>query len=207
MCAPSLCSAPEASASTERGRPWRRRGVDLVNVKPTSCLQLIFVGLVGLTCFTACSDDESSDVCNQFSAPQILPSERPVCVDATFVDSVITRPVLLENRGASDLVIDDMMLELQGNARGHFSLQGIDQTTVSCPEEAAVGIEYAPTQPGWDTATLVIRSNAENFPTLEIFYLALAVPENDPNFVVPPKPPEAVGSDNSETCPDLDVTP
>lgn len=151
---------------------------------------------------SACGDEGEADVCDDFARPQILPSERPVCLnlDPTPVGQTVTRPVLLQNLGNSELQISDVQLE--GNARGYFTLQGVSPEAVICPDAAAAGIVYAPTEPGWDTATLVVSSNAENFPNLRIFFLALAVPADDPDFDPGPKPPEAVGEDGSETCPE-----
>ncbi|MEM7676873.1 MAG: hypothetical protein AAF449_12790 [Myxococcota bacterium] len=150
----------------------------------------------------ACGDEGEADICDDFARPQIIPSERPVCLnlDPTTVGQTVTRPVLLQNLGNSELQLADIQLE--GNSRGHFTLQGVNPQAVTCPDAAAAGIVYEPTEPGWDTATLVVSSNAENFPNLRIFFLALAVPDDDPSYDPGPKPPEAVGEDGSETCPE-----
>ena len=160
------------------------------------------LGLVVVS-VAACSSDESTNLCDEFSAPQILPSERPVCVDATEVNQSTSRPIQLQSRGSNALIIDENVV-LEGNARGHFRFQtfmdgsttrlGIDRTNVSCPEEAFVGIVYEPTAPGWDFATLVVQSNAQNFNPLRVFYLGLAVPADDPDFDPGPKPEEAEGA-------------
>ena len=164
---------------------------------------MAFVAVIAV--LAACGDSESSDdVCDEFAQAQILPSERPVCLnyDPTTVGTVVTRPVLLQSRGMMDLIISgEPQLRIEGDVRGHFILDGIDLTTVTCPEAAAVGIRYAPTAPGWDTATLFIESNAQNFQSLDIFFLALAVPADDPSYDPGPKPANAVGADGSETCP------
>lgn len=171
-------------------------------------MRIMKVAVVTATAtFFGCSDDSSSSIptCDEFPLPQILPSERPVCLsfDPTPVGSVVTRAVQLQNLGQDTLQISDVRLEDDG--RGYFALQGVDQTSLTCEESALVGVVYDPQAAGWDSATLVISSNAENFPTLRIFFLALAVPADDPDFDPGPKPPEAVGQDGSETCPTLEV--
>ena len=157
--------------------------------------------LAVLACAAACGDDAGNDVCSEFSQPQILPSEQPVCLsfDPTIVGDTATRPVLLQNLGGSDLQISEATLD--GNERGHFALQGIDVNTVTCPDAAAAGIVYSPTEPGWDDATLIIESNAQNFPTLRIYFLALAIPDNDPDYMPGPKP-EGPDPGGDEPCPD-----
>ncbi len=75
-------------------------------------------------------------------------------------------------------------------------------------ESALFQITYSPTEPGWDEAVVVIESNAQNYPALRVSMLARAVPEAGTvdggvsNWDAGPKPPEAVGSDGGETCPD-----
>ncbi len=139
-----------------------------------------------------CSEDEEA-ACSEFDLPQVAASAQPICIsdDPTPVDTVATRDILIQNLGNADLEITSSSLE--GNDRGYFSVEGLQPTTLMCPETVAARIVYAPTQPGWDTATLVVRSNAENFPTLEIFVLGLATPVDDPDFS-PTRPTGAVGA-------------
>ena len=155
----------------------------------------------------ACGEDEAggggpSIDCGAFDPPQILPVQQPICLsyDPTEVGDTASRGALLQNFGNNDLVISDAMLT--GNARSHLRIQGAEvNMPIACPEAAAIGLVYEPSEPGWDTATLVVTSNAQNFPTLNIFLLALAVPENDPNYDPGPKPPEALV--DGDACPDM----
>ena len=165
-------------------------------------LRILAVAAVGIS--SACSDEEG-DICAEFSQPQIIPNEAPACLSdsPTVVGTVATRSIILQSRGSDPLVIETGAdTRIEDDDRGHFSLLGImPDSTVVCPETTFAGIEYRPTEPGWDAVNLIVRSNAQNFPTLRIFMLALAVPPNDPDFDPGPKPDEAF-VDGVEACPD-----
>ena len=154
----------------------------------------------------ACSSDGNPDDGPQFELPQILPRESPICVsrmDVTVGDSRNV-PMDFTNRGRQTLVIDSA--DLTGDTRNAFQIQGLDSMRVEYNDFAIVQMRYTPPEAGWDTATLEIRSNAQNFPLLRVFILGRAIPADldagTTDWDAGPKPPEAVGSDGGETCPD-----
>lgn len=169
---------------------------------------LIFA-LGALTLTVGCSgDDGPADAGPQFDLPQILPERAPLCLnyELTLVNSPRTFPIAVRNEGRQQLVIASSRVE--GDDRGHFSLQGPDQDVVETYDTALFQLTYQPSVAGWDDATVVIESNAQNFPRLRIAVLARAVPEmldaGPSEWDAGPKPPEAL-SDGGETCPPPDA--
>lgn len=150
----------------------------------------------------ACSDGKCDGAEALFEAPQILPSQAPVCLDRvdTVVGSVRTHPVLLSNYGKNALEIANA--EIVDDLRGTFELQGIEPNRLASLEEAVAQVAYRPTEPGWDYAVLQVRSNAENYPTLRVAILARAVPANLDGGVYDPgeKPAESRGADGIAAC-------
>ncbi|MCA9553038.1 MAG: hypothetical protein KC933_23580 [Myxococcales bacterium] len=155
----------------------------------------------------ACSgEDTPADAGPQYELPQILPDVAPLCLnyDLIRVGDVRSIPVQLENKGRQQLVIESV--EVEGDTRGFFTKNGPDLTVVETYEKALVQLNYQPTAAGWDYAELVVKSNAENYPTLRISVLGRAAPEGDvdggvENWDAGPKPPEAT-EDGGETCRD-----
>jgi len=158
---------------------------------------------------TACSgDDGPVDAGPEFELPQILPGRTPLCLSYTPTTVNDPKPFSLsvDNQGRQQLIISGARIE--GDERGFFQIQGPDVMVVETYESALFQITYSPTEPGWDEAVVVIESNAQNYPALRVSMLARAVPEAGTldggvsNWDAGPKPPEAVGSDGGETCPD-----
>lgn len=144
-------------------------------------------------------DDEDPIV---YDKPQILPDNSPICLN---FDEVKTgddygHNVIVHNNGRQQLIIEEA--HFSDASRDYFSIEGIDRMTVDSRDSAVLRFHYAPTEPGWDTAFLTITSNAQNFPTLKMFVLALAIPsdpEEAAEFDPGPKPAAAFTGD-AEAC-------
>ncbi|MBK8009883.1 MAG: hypothetical protein IPK13_00915 [Deltaproteobacteria bacterium] len=151
---------------------------------------------------TACGGKDDDDDPIVYDKPQILPDNSPVCLNALEikVDDDYGQNVILRNDGRQQLVIQEA--RISDASRDFFSIEDIVPKTVDTKDSAILRFHYAPTAPGWDTAFLNVISNAENFPTLRIFVLALAIP-SDPEaaaeFDPGPKPDEAF-TNGQEAC-------
>ena len=77
--------------------------------------------------------------------------------------------------------------------------------TAEFQSSAIAQFAFAPTASGWDWANLRVISNAENFPTLDIFVLGIGrlVSEASPDSTWDPgpKPAEAFSPGGQELCP------
>lgn len=159
----------------------------------------------------ACSgEDGPADAGPQYELPQIQPERSPLCLNytPTTVNQPKTLPLAVDNRGRQQLVISGARIE--GDERGFLSIDGPDVMVLETYESALFQITYSPTEPGWDEATIVVESNAQNYPVLRVSILARAEPEASTldggveSWDAGPKPPEAVGTDGGETCSDDD---
>lgn len=159
------------------------------------------LGLLG------CDGEETPDAGLNFEQPQILPDLQPVCLSYRPVraGTTQTQALNLKNYGRQPLLIDGAQFRDIGRPNT-FTLQGINPTAptgVPGGDQAALQFIYSPTEPGWDYATLVVASNAENFPNLNIFTLAVAYPSDldagsEGTWDAGPKPDAAYA--NGEAC-------
>ncbi len=162
----------------------------------------------------ACSGDDGDGNEPQFEMPQILPDQSPICVSYREVNvgGELAHNVLLTNEGRQALMI--MGGEITDDMEGNFVFDEA-RTSANDPacsdaapcslefdEQASVRFFYRPMSAGWHTANLVVRSNAENFPTLRTFILAKAAPmgEDPATWDAGPKPDAANPGMPTESC-------
>ena len=184
-----------------------------------SVLSLLVLGLAS----SACDDAAAEDELVEFERPQIVPQSNVLCLslsDEAFVEGQAhDQFVQLTNRGRDPLLIEEARIE--EDARGAFRVAQVravgraGDSTIDCTvenpcaigstEDAVIRYVYEPPAPGWDTAEIWVRSNAQNYPRLRLFVLANARPADldpDASFDPGPKPANAIGADGSETCPE-----
>jgi hypothetical protein len=124
----------------------------------------------------ACSGSNGEDSGVIYQKPQVLPDVNPLCLNMMHIEvgKVAIQPFLLQNNGRETLVIEGA--EMFEDERMHFSVQGPDNSMLATLEFASFQLRYAPTADGWDAAAARITSNAENYPTLDVYIVALAEP-------------------------------
>lgn len=177
-------------------------------MRPSLCATLCAAGLGLSLGLVGCGGDDTSDAGLDYEKPQVLPDLNPVCLSYAPIraGTMKTQPLQLKNYGRQELVIQGGSFQDVSTANA-FTLQGITPMApagVPGGDTAVLQFIYAPTQPGWDYATLVVNSNAENFPSLRIFTLAVAVPGDvdagsEGQWDAGPKPDAAYFS-NGEAC-------
>lgn len=160
---------------------------------------------------TGCGEDAEGEA--GFERPQIIPDSNVLCLsydDSLRAASPTEHFVGFTNRGRENLLVEGGRVEEDQRASFTVDLLVNDEDVPClegqpCPlrtgQDGFMKFTYHPETPGWDAAFLRIRSNAENYPDLRIFVLALARPDNDPSYDPGPKPDLARGADNTETCP------
>ncbi len=178
------------------------------------------MGLVVVSAALACGSTPEENGAD-FDLAQIWPSERPICLNykttpATEserrhlkVGETVTRGVQLQNRGRNPLEITSATL--QDASRDHFKLIGLSHTkdpalvqslTLTTNQIAILSFEYRPQAAGWDTASLWVASNAQNFPNFELPIVAVASPSNaDAQWEPTGDKPEAGFRLGIELCP------
>jgi hypothetical protein len=126
--------------------------------------------------FAACTNGNETDSGVTFQMPQVFPDINPLCITTMHVEvgKSFNQPILVQNLGRDPLMISGA--EMFEDERNHFSIQGPD--VMSVPERgfAAFQLRYSPTETGWDAASVRISSNAENYPILDVYVVALAEP-------------------------------
>lgn len=158
-----------------------------------------------LVVVAACSGESGEDGGVLFELPQIVPEQTPLCL--SYMDSVVNQPrtanLQLRNDGRQQLVIEGA--QIVNDARSAFTVQGISPMTVESRESAIVQFIYQPPETGWDSAELMIASNAENYPMLRVFILARAVPQSLDGgvFDAGDKPMAARGPDGVYACDEM----
>jgi hypothetical protein len=145
---------------------------------------------------SACGGGSKNDSGVVYDQPQIYPDKNPLCLADTPIAAgeVLMQNVLLENAGRQQLQI--MSATIAMDARRVFKLMGPTPNAIDSLDFAVAGLRYAPRAPGWDAVALQVRSNAANYPRLDIYVLALAVPpglDGGPWDAGPP-PASAMGS-------------
>ncbi len=169
------------------------------------------VCLVLLASLVACGGAEDDLIA--FDRPQIVPESNVRCLSYNPVEagSATFHDLQLTNRGRAPLRIEGAAVERDDRSAFDIvqlrSVEGSPCTeaapcSIRSAEDAFLRFRYRPPAAGWDAADLRVFSNAENFPRLRIFVLALAYPPGEADAFDPgPKPDVAVGADGSETCP------
>lgn len=154
----------------------------------------------------ACSgEDTAADAGPEYELPQILPDIGLFCLnyELTVVNAPRNVPIAVRNLGRQQLTISSARVE--GDDRNHFTLAGPDLDVVETYDAALFQLTYQPSAAGWDDVTVVVESNAENYPVLRLGVLARAVPEGLDGgadaYDAGPKP-SADNADGGETCPD-----
>lgn len=183
-----------------------------------------YVSKVAFLCLAAglggCEGDGGSEDVVVFDQPQIVPQSNVLCLsyDEVVAGSRSEHFVQLINRGRDPLIIrgatvedatrNSVIVDRVRAIPGNVDCTEQAPCTVRTGDEAAVlRFFYEPPAPGWDTANLRILSNAQNYPMLRLFVLARARPEGldaGVSFDAGPKPSDAVGSDGSESCPEME---
>lgn len=157
----------------------------------------IFRALVSLPLvLAACSGgtgDADSGVA--YEKPQVLPAVNPVCLNMMHIaaGTVVNQPILIQNNGRMPLDISGAMMI--NDTRGAFMIQGPDVPHVTELDFANFQLRYAPADPGWDAAAVRIMSNAENYPILDIYVVALAEPAGLDGGVYDPGPRPEIARD------------
>jgi hypothetical protein len=164
-----------------------------------SCFFVFGVSALGLFAGAAgCGGDGDEDGGVQFEKPQILPDNNPVCISDVDVEVGRSRnqPILLQNAGRQPLEIATATIAF--DRRGHFTLNGPEPRSVLSTDFAAMQLRYAPRAPGWDAVIVQVTSNAENYPQLDVYVLARAVPAGLDGGVYDAGPRPA---DSTDQCP------
>lgn len=132
----------------------------------------------GLALLSACSggNEDTPDSGVTYQMPQIFPAINPICLTSMHVavGGSVNQPISVQNNGRDALVISSV--EMFEDERNSFTIQGPDIMTVEERDFALFQLRYAPTETGWDAAAVRIRSNAENYPILDVYIVALAEP-------------------------------
>lgn len=129
-------------------------------------LLAIFVGLVG--CGKGAGD---SPVTPQLKTDRDSLGFGQENGSGTYVGTSVANSVQIQNLGQDDLVIQSA--ELSGDSA--FTMVGPDVTTVPWQTSALITVYFAPPAAGSYSATLTIKSNAENAPTKTIAITGLGV--------------------------------
>lgn len=147
----------------------------------------------------SCAGEDDDDGV-MFELPQILPDNSPICLSysPTTVGQVVSHVALFRNDGRQQLVVESATIT--EDARGVFTVVGVEPKMVNTSEFTHVQLRYAPTATGWDSAFLRVMSNAQNFPNIRVFVLALAQPDNPMGFDPGPKPAAAMPGTADEAC-------
>lgn len=165
-------------------------------------MRTLIFGLSSVLLFTACGNSSEDDTEPMFELPQILVDRSPICLsyEPATVGNTQSYVALFTNNGEQQLVIDEAVIE--EDSRGHFSIAGVDPMQVNFTESSHVQLSYKPIAEGWDYAYLRVKSNAQNYPNLRVFVLALAMPDNPPMGWDPGPKPEVATSGEEEACKD-----
>jgi hypothetical protein len=125
--------------------------------------------------FASCGDDDSGGGSEPPlpKKPQILPNP-----DTGFLMFALTEandpqgtdfPLVLGNGGQGDLEITSATIQDPGSGGASaFSLDPLSSTTVKSRQAVSLPVHFNPGARGVYIATLVVESNAENTPTLEV---------------------------------------
>lgn len=133
--------------------------------------------LVAPALLSACSgNDDATDSGVTYQLPQILPAINPLCLTSMHVEvgGSVNQPISVQNSGRDPLIIESV--EMFEDERNSFTIQGPDISNVSERDFALFQLRYAPAETGWDAAAVRIKSNAENYPILDVYIVALAEP-------------------------------
>jgi hypothetical protein len=144
----------------------------------------------------ACSSsDNGEDSGIIYQKPQVLPAINPICLTMmrTEVGKTVNQPIQLQNVGKEALVITGS--EIIEDPRNHFTYQGPDIMTVETRDFVSFMLRYAPTEAGWDAGALRVTSNAENYPILDIYIVALSEPAGLDGGSYDPGPRPAIARD------------
>lgn len=203
----TAASPPPPTAARPAGDRWADGACYASRVRRVA-LVLTLSGAFGAV---GCSDEGSG---TEFERPQIVPQSNVLCLSYAPVEvgSTTEHFVQLTNRGREPLLIEGAAVE--NDLRGSFSVDRVRTVDgVDCSEVRPCAIEtgsdavlryfYAPPEAGWDSADLRVFSNAQNYPRLRLYVLALAFPVGSSPDAYDPgaKPEDAVGADGMETCP------
>jgi hypothetical protein len=152
---------------------------------------------MGLTIVTgACGGGGSGDGGVVYQMPQIYPDNNPQCLGPQMVGQTFAQNVLLQNEGKQDLQIASATIAM--DARHAFKLMGPNVNTVQYQDFAVVELLYTPPAPGWDAVALQVRSNAQNYPRLDIYVLGQGVPASLDGGVFDSGPPPMTATQS--TC-------
>lgn len=115
---------------------------------------------------------------------QICPDISPVGFCSRYVNKSVNTDVVLFNRGLTGLRITSVTLEGDDNCafvppKLSFTA-GEDGTIINYMRSEVIRLTYSPTKVAQDHAVLRIKSNAENFPDLNIAVCGQGLPANAP---------------------------
>lgn len=143
--------------------------------------------------WAACGGDDGDGEEVLFDKPQIVPDNNPVCVNYRTIEAgqEWRQPILVSNKGRETLEITSSTIA--SDTRSSFTMRGPDVSSVPSTEFAHYEVVYAPLEPGWDAIALQIESNAENYPRLDVYVIARAVPPglDGGAWDAGPRPPQA----------------
>ncbi|MCK6551570.1 hypothetical protein L6R52_37405, partial [Myxococcota bacterium] len=143
--------------------------------------------------WAACGGDDGGGDVILYDKPQIVPDNNPVCVNYRTIEAgeEWRQPILVQNLGRETLEITSSTIA--SDTRGSFTMRGPDTPSVASTEFAHYELVYKPETPGWDAVALQIESNAENYPRLDVYVIARAVPPglDGGTWDAGPRPPQA----------------
>lgn len=142
--------------------------------------------------------DDLPDVAPLPARPQLLPDPNSqdgvVLFRLTTAGQTTVENVVFVNGGRETLHID--RIGVAGDAGGVFSVGDVvpDSREIESRGALSVAVAFAPTERGVTRATMVIESNAENFPMLELELLG-------PGAANPPDQPDIAAVEETVTLP------
>lgn len=141
----------------------------------------LWVVISALAFFSACGDDEKPPVLNLPQKPQVFPSAAAVIFEQTAQALSAQDGIALNNGGRDNLVITN--IEIINATAPVFQLGNVPTADRTVKSTAALFIPVTFNSPGRGVylATLVIDSNAENFPHLEVEIIAPGTANPVPN--------------------------
>lgn len=158
------------------------------------------LSIIALPALIACSGGEGGEDSGViFEKPQVLPAINPICLTMmrTQVGTGVNQPIQITNAGMNPLIISGS--EIIEDPRNSFTVQGPDKMTIESLDFANFQLRYMPTEAGWDAGALRVMSNAENYPILDIYIVALAEPAGTDGGAYDPGPRPAIARD---ACPE-----
>lgn len=165
-----------------------------MNTRARQLITLLFASAL-----VACGESEDTDA--QYEQPQAW-AQSPMCGlawNAIEVGQTGAQDLAIRNEGNQTLVIESV--EIQDEDKSGFLEAELGTAEAEYKGSALVRVKFTPTEAGWDRALLVIKSNAQNYPTLKIPVLALAYPAGGNAASYDPGAKPTREGDEKELCP------